>query len=572
MSHPITKEVINFLLSGEFANSSEEKDFGEITPDQVKEIIFDVDDHFNISRFNRSNDLDCYSKFKDIEYVIREHYSLYQLIQVIGSSVNQPWMVAQACSLAALSRGEFTFHFPMLAEPVRANYSWPCIMKDANHIIIPCRTKNNGVFIICDEYWGFPIGAIDFKNSQFSFCSSSSNELLRSDSPEGAIKVLLENLIVWFFYEKKNRPSVANNIQQGEVRSFLFVGGAPNPSHIIWNYIGGYDLLARSGRNNLIDSVIISSDLLFKDPFKGKNVIDVSSLSQIDRIKNLSENGVGSGLCVRLTDGAINSKVCERIYADSVRNMFYETTETPSDDRIGKFSEKKAKRIAVTIRSGTRQLDQQVEVFPLIFKGLIEKYNHLEILFDGSSSGSWSHEAVDQDIAKGIVDRFRSLYPDFVDKIVFNSVIGRPINYQILAYRTIDSFLSYVSGGNVKLIGFSSVMGVLMGPSSKVVSSSGLDIENACLRTKMQKEIASVCFQPSQIFCMSHDFVGYESTFYPPLLCTGSTIKNEDGLSTDKDDFNSNFTIEPNELLDALISSIRYNQYTNISLRGDLLQ
>jgi len=110
-----------------------------------------------------------------------------------------------------------------------------------------------------------------------------------------------------------------------------------------------------------------------------------------------------------------------------------------------------------------------------------------------------------------------------------------------------------------------------MGPSSKVISSSELTLESACLKTNLQKSIASICFKDSQIFCMSHDYKGYEDTYYPPLLCTGTPINLVEETGGDIADFYSNFSIDPHLLSDCLISAITYNQLNNINISGDSL-
>jgi hypothetical protein len=134
-----------------------------------------------------------------------------------------------------------------------------------------------------------------------------------------------------------------------------------------------------------------------------------------------------------------------------------------------------------------------------------------------------------------------------------------PIDEQIIVFRSLNSYLTYVSGGNVKFIGFSRCLGLAIGPKSNFVEKSSISFEDACISTKLNRELALKFLDKKYQFCLSHDYVGYNRSLLPPIIC--QSLVEE---STDVDiDYYKDFNLDFEDVSLKLISAINYSFCSN---------
>jgi hypothetical protein len=422
------------------------------------------------------------------------------------------------------------------------------MFEDDNRIIIPCSNGSRTLFVICDEYWGFPSAVIDFQQKKY-FASGSSGQM-RGKNSSAEVERIVRQIIIMYIYCILNKEK-----EFVEKKSFLYIGGAPVPSHIIWNYIGGYELLKNAGIQNKIDGVLKTNNILFEYNFDTQ-VYDSVDLNFRDKVANYFGLGFGKSIVVRLTDAAVNPKTCDEIYNQSIAK--YKNDPLNRDlliSNIKNSSLNRYIRVALTIRVSNRSISNQTEFYTEIVKILINNFQYLEIIFDGSSDGPRSHADREFQVAVSIVENIRNCYPELGEKIKFNHLIGHNINFQIMVYRSLDSYLTYVSGGNAKFIGFARCMGVVFGPDSKPIRDSSISFQDACNLKMINEEIALDFLDQNYSFCMSHDYIGLNNEILPPIMCPGLVHPNPDI----ENDFYSDFHLNPDLVGKKLIDALSYN-------------
>mgnify|MGYP003337037910 CR=1 FL=1 len=239
-------------------------------------------------KFSWSQELDCCSQFHDLEFVSQNLFSLYELAKIFGDKLSQPWMVAQSCGLWAAKHKKYKFWFG--DKIVESMYSWPCIFGNDNRLIVPCIYENRAVFVVSDEYWAFPSGVIDFKSQKWF--SKHTSPLMRANTFEQFTASCVRNIAVWYFLIRYS-PVIEYKRQNIVNSPYIYIGGAPNPSHIIWNYLGGISFAANASPELVNVEIVQSTDMLFSLQSIGLSSTDLSGRSEFDRIKYLVNCEIG---------------------------------------------------------------------------------------------------------------------------------------------------------------------------------------------------------------------------------------------------------------------------------------
>ena len=553
-------EIFEFLCTGNiFFSSNLSSDFNPSLEDicaiaEILESLIGED-------FASDDSLDCCTGYKDFNYVAENYFEAHRLALMLGDHVRQPWMVAQSCNLWASIHKKFSFR--IRGSSYDAFYSWPCIIGNDNRLVIPCTDGISTFFVLCDEYWGFPCCVYDFKNRHFF--STGSSPVTRNVS--NGMRSVLRNITAWTILHNQYLAT-SNQQTHADRKPYIYVGGAPNPSHILWNYLGGIRFAVKCVGSDRFDSVVCSTDLLFSMPDYGLELKSLHTYNELERIRLLVDRGYGSSISLRFTDAGLNPNVCREVSSGCNRGL-----ASPSSsigirkhvlENILGFPHITASPdvILLSIRSGKRKIVNQANFFLELIKCLLANREHLWIVLDGSSEGGWSQAEQDSIIAKTIISAANTSLGIDGQRLSIRSAIGISISDQTLSYRFINSYLTYVSGGNAKIVPFCNRSGVVVGPSSHIVDNAMISLDDAIEKTGLQKSPASYAFDLNDKFLLSHDYSGYSSLIIPPHAISGSPVRqDQSGLGSERTvEFNSDFTLDPHGAHRSLEKCLLYNR------------
>jgi len=571
-------QIKNFLLHG---NIDKDNDIGRIeslTSSNLAFIAAELRSTFNDFAFKEDQSLDMVSQFANADIVRNQYLSSPQLEDFLeGLLFSQPWMSRQGCALSALINKKYKFYRNSNSEWYQGHYSWPCLIDSDHRIVIPAYTETDFLFVVCDEYFGVPDGVFNFRDLTYYMHGWSP---ITRHLKEGLFS-MLKSIIAWYFYAKKSTRCMSDLTSEKDIsKSCLLLGGALNPSHIIWNYIGGLELVTRSGNHRNIDFIVQTSELYYPLTIEESKHLKLHHMDPFRQIEELVSLGLDNSLFARLSDAGNNPKVCENIHNRSISK--FALGHGVSQDILSRTenlwhpSKNKSIRIVVSIRAGRRKIVDQVSFFISIFVKLLEVVPSLEIIFDGSAAGPSSNQELEIEIAREIANGFSSQHLTIASCISFEHVIGEPMEYQSLVYKGADTYITYFSGGNAKILNFIKGIGVLMTPNSEtsVKYLKKFDYMRAD-RTSLSQEISSFIFSENDIFVISHDYEGYSSEFLPPLLCTGEPFESSivpSGTAGYDQHFHGDFHLDAGLVSSKLLKCISYNNLLSISFKGLPLQ
>jgi hypothetical protein len=570
----LSREIKQFLIDGNLENDSNIKVDDELFDVDLTSVIDDLRSSFDKFEFKKDKTLDIVSQFRNINIVKDKYLNDSQLRASLGSWLTtHPEMMSQSCPLSALVNKKYTFYRESNSETYQALYSWPCLIDRDHRIAIPATSETDFLFVMCDEYMGFADGVFDFKNHTY-FAHGWSP--ITRNLKEG-ISSMLKSIVTWYFYTKqtalksKDLSSITNKRQ-----TYLLLGGALNPSHIIWNYIGGLDLATRTDNCKNIDFVVQTSDLFYPFKVETQKHLRVDHMEPQLQIQELVNKGLNHSLCVKLSDAGNNPGVCDLICNISVSKMAHDLGIKPGvkpqlPNFLHSFNSKPA-RIIVSIRTGRRKIVEQVDFFVKVFAALLENLTQLQVIFDGSAAGPASQQEKELEISRLIASEFSRKHHSISSGIFYEHAIGKSMEFQSLVYKGADSYITYASGGNAKILNFIKSIGVLMAPVSET-SAKYLTTFNfkAAHKSGLSSDIAPYIFSESDIFAQSHDYVGYGRDCQPSILCMGESLEGacELGSPAGYDDkFHGDFVLDPDIVSQQLLKCIYYNNLMRSSFKG----
>lgn len=553
-------EVFEFLRTGNiFFNSRLPSEYNPSLDDIC--VIAETLESLIGEDFTQDDSLDCCTKYKDFNYVAENYFGAHRLALMLGDHVRQPWMVAQSCNLWASIHKKFSFRIK--ESDFDAFYSWPCIIGNDNRLIIPCTDGSSTYFVLCDEYWGFPCCVYDFNKKRFFSTGSSP----ASRNLKNSMRSILRNISAWTILQ--NRHLATYNKEKNELKKpYIYVGGAPNPSHILWNYLGGIRFAVNCVGADRFDSVICSTDLLFSMPDYGLGFQLLHPYNELERIRMLVDRGYGSFIGLRFTDAGLNPNVCRELSLSCDRAPISQGNATGLSSSVLESLldfpriQTSPDVVLLSIRSGKRKISNQAYFFLELIKCLLANRKHLFIILDGSSRGGWSQAEQDSIIAETIISSANASQGIDSQRLSIRSAIGLSISDQTLCYRFISSYFSYVSGGNAKIIPFCNCSGVVVGPSSCIVDNAMISLDSAIEKTGLQKVPANNAFDLNDRFLLSHDYSGYSSLIIPPHVISGDPVcKDQSSLSgLPASEFDSDFTLDPYVAYRSLEKCLLYNK------------
>ena len=570
----LAKEIKQFLIDGNIENASSISAVDELSYGDLSSIVEDLGSIFDEFNFKKDNSLDVVSQFKNVNTVKDKYLTGAYLEAFLGGfPASQAWMTAQTCALSALINKKYVFHRESNSETYQALYSWPCLIDRDHRVVIPATSETDFFFVICDEYFGFPDGVFNFRDlTYFAHGWSPITRHLKD-----GISSMLKSVIVWYFYTKKSalkqsRVAPISNDKQ----TYLLLGGAFNPSHIIWNYIGGLDLANRTGNSKNIDYVVQTTDMFYPFKVEAHKHIKLDQMQPLHQIKELVNIGLDRSLCVKLSDAGNNPKVADSICKLHVGMMARDLGISPGiqprlPNSLHSFDSKPV-RIVVSIRTGRRKIVEQVNFFVSVFAALLRSLPQLQIIFDGSAAGPTSHQEQEFEVCRSIITEFSRKHQSISSSISFEHAIGESMIFQSTVYKGADSYVTYFSGGNAKILNFIKGIGVLMAPISETSAKylGGFNFK-AADKSGLCHDIASCVFSESDIFVQSHDYVGYGSDFQPPLLCMGepleSTLNTVNRAGYDNS-FHGDFVLDSDTVCRQLLKCIYYNSLIYSHFKG----
>lgn len=570
----LAAEIKNFLMTGCIDNIRDISPADVLSLGDIASVVSELCSEFNDFGFREDKSLDLVSQFGNADIVKDQYVAAPHLEALLGGLLfSQPWMTRQGCALSAMIHKQYKFQRQSNCELYQGFYSWPCLIDKDHRIVIPARSESDFLFVVCDEYFGVPDGVFNFRDHTFFTHGWSP---ITRHLKEGLVS-MLKSITAWYFYSKipaLNHLKEASASKKGN--TCLLIGGALNPSHIIWNYIGGLELAARAGKQEEIDFIVQTSDLYYPLHVDESKHVNLYNLEPLQQIQELAQLGFAHSLFVRLSDAGNNPKVCEQIRNRSIskiaRSLGVSPGIQPHLPNSLHPSNSKPVRIVVSIRTGRRKIVEQVNFFVEIFASLIQALSKLEIIFDGSAVGPSSNQEREIEIAREIADAFSSKHQQISTLISFEHAIGETMEYQSLVYNGADSYVTYFSGGNAKILNFINGIGILMTPSSstsaKYLRRFGYNSANG---TALSQDISACVFNEDDVFVVSHDYEGYSSELLPPLLCTGDALEGsiESNMPAGYDkQFHGDFVLDPDAVAKQLIKCINYNRLLNASFRG----
>lgn len=535
----------------------------------ILDIAKDVINNLSIDSFRLDRSLSGYIDVYKQRSFVEERLGKKLLVSLLSSaSSRHDFMYPQCFNLIALKKGFFTISDSVGDDIAFTDRSFLLLYSGTSWIAIPFLDKktNKFYFLICNEYWGFPCTIIDFASlTYYTDCSSplfrnNHQQVIKSIST--VIINIIANILAGFF-----------NFKRKSAAPVLVVGGVTNISHILWNYIGGLAVLERCDLLLSNINIVAISELLF----------DVDELTSLDfsflytkgikALTQLRSLNCLSALHVRFSDAGINPNVCSKLLADSTKFMCTEVetailnpTTLPTISKTIKNTSPSLhhtslaasldKIITITLRCGKRKLIDQANTYFNALRLVRENLgSDIQVLIDGHSKSTLP-------IPKEILEESNRLESDLIESGI-NSInlIGLDIYSQINLIANSNSFVTYLSGGNAKFIGFCSIIGVLIGPHCPMVLNGKRDLPTVCKARPGNVEQAYLeTFSSDDSFGVYHDTAAYQYLVNPSLVLHDEMTKaSNDADKEIQDSFNKEFLIDPSVIAHGILKTLKFN-------------
>ena len=526
------------------------------------------------------------SGYRSFAYVSSYVLNQNLLGKVIGGCFSRlDMMASQSFMISAIEKQHYTLRDIKGKVVSTSCNAIPCLLNHDHRILIPFFVKDLGheIYLVCGEFWGQPCGVIDFVDR--IYYSDRSSPKMRSDDPSLSIYNLVLNLLGWRLTQisepaKSNTPKIN-----------IMLGGSVNLSHILWNYLGGIEVLRRTGFLDGEYNLVQISNLLYPVDHLPRQPMDISSSDPLSQIKALAKFGLSSGLWIRCSDAGNSPLLAEKLLsADSSGNIYksIQLVEQQNSSKVSnnienlfpivddKFQspldcfKNNEVSIAITLRCTNRSLNNQGLIFAETIALLSDKLSFLHVILDGSSKGANSIAiAKEKEIAAIIQSNDVIVALTKAGNLRISSTVEMKLSDQSQLYRHVDTYLTYLSGGMVKIAAFCNSLGTAIGPESyEILHQCHLlqDLDDAYF---LNQELASRLFTSSCRFAMMHDYVGYGNINRPFSMLLGKVI---DGSNDSQGDsrlikrekaFDSSFELSAEDIYLNLLRCLVYNKISS---------
>lgn len=423
------------------------------------------------------------SGYKSLAYVTSHVLSQNVLFKILGGCYSRlDMMVAQSFMISAIEKQHYTLRNITGQSISTSVTAIPCLLNHDHRILIPFFVKEleHEIYLVCNEFWGHPCGVIDFVDRVYYTDRTSTKMVL--DDPSISIRSLILNLLAWHL------AKVSESIELDAPKANTLLGGSINLTHILWNYLGGIEVLRRSNLLNYDYNLVQTSSLLFPVDHLPVSPIDISSFNPLDQVFALAKLGLISGLWIRCSDAGINPTLAKNLLVAHHINKnihpkeheteqikcesFIDTTNALNrfmaiQEPIRANNDPNEVSIAMQIRCHNRFLINQELVYTQIIQILSDSLPCLHIILDGSSKGAdFSVIQKEQEVACSIQanDKIKSLVQ--AKRLRISTTIGINLVDQLQLFTHINTYLGYASGGLVKLIAFCRFLGTAMSPAT----------------------------------------------------------------------------------------------------------
>jgi hypothetical protein len=419
--------------------------------------------------------------------------------------------------------------------------SCPSFFGEDNRIIVSFRNNSrNSYWVVCDQYTGTPHAVINIDQATF-FETSSTNRSL-GNSPH-SLQMLLGSMFLDFL-SKLQRPRSDNPRHK-----IAIIGMCDNPAHTVWNYLGGLNMLRRCSLLDHLEGSIQTKHLVYPTgELLAAAPIQLSHVKPNHRYEHLLRRIGPSNIYLRFSDAGCSKHLAENLVSHARRQSGAEKIErTPNPDMVSTpTSQIAAPRslgdvisyvndykpsclIALQIRGRTRHVANQSHFVASLIQRLASDYPQARFVFDGPANIADGSASVETDI---LSESLKLLDPPMLgnEQRLINC-IGKPLWEQVDIYKQCDSFLLYLSGGNVKFRLHTNAIGVLLAPKSPFADSLRLPINHIppdyCHVSAVIRFLVSTLY-PHLEACLTLDYsllpFAADESIAPALFMTGSTL------------------------------------------------
>lgn len=493
----------------------------------------------------------------------------YLLGRLVDITARRDLFLAQSFMLAAARQGFYSLHDKSGNVIATSLVSIPCFIENSFTIAIPFRLSDAQplIFIVANEFWGHPCAVVDFGSR--TYFTDQSSPKLRPFNIINGIHNIIASIVAWTLLTTK--PAQDTHLPS------IILGGSPNPSHSLWNYIGGLDLLQDFSKPKESYAALMVTDLIFPSPYP-YSYHDVSRLSAIEKYVYINNTSCfGSDIWIRLSDAGFNPRtsrlIIEHIHealtiSDSQVCCSQLNPESSHNiDSIVRLAANRNStvRLVVTLRAGRRKVSNQVTWLSELIDYLVNVIGQMELVLDASTASLRNITIRNAEIQQAELliaqDRIQERLSD--GSLSVKNLVGASIGEQLLNYARCDAFLTYTSGGNAKFTGFLRQFGVAIGPDSKAVRREIFSLDQ-CRNMHVRIPALLSSLVPDASFFIPHDRVAYSAKLTPLLIHVGeqrdapssSSIENTPSLDGD---FNSDFLLPIVPVARSLIASIVVN-------------
>lgn len=522
------------------------------------------------------------SGYKSLAYVSTHVISQNLLGKIIGGCYSRlDMMASQSFMISAFQKRHYTLR-DNTGKGISTSFkAIPCLLNHDHRILIPFFVKDLGheIYLVCNEFWGQPCGVIDFVDRLYY--SDGGSPKMRSNDPSLSIHSLVLNLLAW------NLAQLSESSSSNTSKLNILLGGTVNLSHILWNYLGGIEVLRRTGCLDGEYNLVQISNLLFPVNHLPVRPLDLSSSDPLSQVLALAKLGLSSSLWIRCSDAGNSPLLAKKILsadssgytAKSIQLIEQQSTSRVSENLYHLFPlsnnfqslpdglKNNEVSIAITLRCTSRSLGSQGMVFAEAIALLADKIPSLHVILDGSSKGASPIViAKEKEIADIIQSSKAILALINSGSLRISSTVEMKLSDQLQLYRHINTFLTYASGGMVKFTAFCSFLGTVIGPeANELLCQSHFlqDLDNAYI---INQKLALLLFPSSCRFLMWHDHIGYANLNQPVSMLLGKLIdgsndsQNDPKLILREKAFDSSFHLSAEDICLNILRCLVYNK------------
>lgn len=523
------------------------------------------------------------SGYRSLAYVSTHVLSQDLLEKIIGGCYSRlDMMASQSFMISAIQKQHYTLRDGKGKAISTSVNAIPCLLNYDHRILIPFFVKELGheIYLVCNEFWGTPCGVIDFVDRVYY--TDRSSPKMRSDDPSISIRSLVQNLLAWHLAKASESSGLT------AIKVNILLGGTVNLSHILWNYLGGIEVLRRTGSLDGEYNLVQISNLLYPINHLPAHPLDLASSDPLGQIIALAKLGMSSGLWIRCSDAG-NSPILVRnllaanrineaiqpkehtgqlVMCESLADVSEALRDTKAIRETGRINiDPNEVSIAMQIRCHNRSLKNQELVFAQIIEILSDNLSCLHIILDGSSKGANPQNIhKEQDVACSIQanDMIVNLVRE--GRLHISTTIGIELVDQLQLYSQINTYLAYASGGLVKFTALSSFAGTAIAPETDHMMSSSHYLQDLDPAFFINHELASYLFSSSTKFLMWHDNIGYGNLNCPVNVLFGKnvdeTLGPQDGsrLISREATFDASFVLSAESICLNILRCVVYNR------------